>query len=147
MKKLLVTLCIAAVSLGFAARCAKAETIWYIDGYAYPQYEDGLFLESVSSVDFGVWPVAPGHVAGAVYTIDGWNTVQWGSASWEYNVPNDYGSYDEHWNWYQNLNGPQPTHNNPVYLWFALYVDDQYGNRYWDNNGGWNYQLISSCGC
>ncbi len=147
MKKLFITLCIAAASLGFAAHCAKAETIWYKSGYAYAQYEDGYFTANWEEVDFGVWPVASGHSAGSVWTIDAWNTVNWGTASWVQNVPNSYGSYDEDWNWSQYLNGPEPTHNNPVYLWFALYVDDQYSNRYWDNNGGWNYQLVSSCYC
>lgn len=26
-------------------------------------------------------------------------------------------------------------------LWLALYIEDKNGNKYWDNNGGWNYEI------
>ena len=28
--------------------------------------------------------------------------------------------------------------------WFALFVEDMHGNRYWNNNNGWNYDLEHS---
>jgi len=31
-------------------------------------------------------------------------------------------------------------------LWFALFVEDINGERFWDNNGGWNYEASGEPG-
>ncbi len=89
-------------------------------------------------VTFGVWPVALGHRAGAVWTADGWQTVNWTDATWEGNIPNLYGGNDEKWKVIMQL-GSSPY---PVSFWYALYVEDSHGNKSWDNNNSLNYEYI-----
>ncbi len=138
MKKALV---IMAMALGIAA-AAKAETIWEIRHFAGQLEIEGFTYENPNTVCrslFGVWPVASGHSAGSVWTVDAWNTVNWATAGWCQNVNNQYGSQDEWWTVTMTYQATDPT---SIQYWYALYVDDQYGNRYWDNNGGWNYDGV-----
>jgi hypothetical protein len=89
-------------------------------------------------VTFGLWPVGPGHQAGAVWTTDGWQTVHWAAADWAQNVANPYGGQDEIW---KVVLHESPS-TDPTHFWYALYAEDARGNRYWDNNQGWNYSRI-----
>ncbi|MFP2964211.1 hypothetical protein ACLEPN_42495 [Myxococcus sp. 1LA] len=55
--------------------------------------------------------------------------------TWQYNQNNAYGSQDEIWK-SASLNASDAA---PV--WFAIYVEDAYGVRYWNNNGGQNFVI------
>ncbi len=144
MKKLLKMLAMGAV-LGLAAGAVQAETIWFkkVDGrYDYTKY--ATWLATQLKVDFGVWPVAPGHTAGTVYTDDGWQSVMWSRpAEWQANVQNPYGGYDEAWSVWFSASGENGQYMGqpftPFTIEYALYVTDAGGNWYWDNNGGQNY--------
>lgn len=122
---------------------ATAESIWQIrqDGGKFSAY--GMYVGQGVKAGFGVWPVASGHSAGAVWTFDGWSTVIWTDASWCENVQGPYGSWDEHWvvpmyvpkEW--TGGGIQDVSVN-----YALYVDNAQGQRFWDNNAGMNYSYF-----
>lgn len=145
MKKLIIGIAIAGILFGAGLLAANAEAIWYkwYDG-KYSSYKYATYLYTGIEVHFGVWPVAPGHSAGAVFTDDGWNTVMWQEAAWESNIDNPYGGQDEQWGvWMLGGNGGQYMGQDftPFTFEFALYVNDQYGNQYWANNGGANYQI------
>ncbi|MBU0677759.1 MAG: hypothetical protein KJ626_06550 [Verrucomicrobia bacterium] len=133
-----------------SAVVGKAETVWFKNaGDRYDYNYMGSWIYTSVMVNFGVWPVAAGHSAGTVYTADGWRTAFWGEASWVANVPNLYGGNDEAWRVRLFGNGGNGNFAGarfvPFAFEFALYVDDQYGARYWGNNGGLNYQIpISS---
>lgn len=86
-------------------------------------------------VRFGVWPVAPGHHAGVVWTADRWTSTNWTDASWDTNVPNDFGGYDESW-----LAEISCYIDGDRRFWYALWVKDGDGVMHWDNNRGWNYE-------
>jgi hypothetical protein len=116
-------------------------TIWRIA--AYIQVSD-WFTESLPIIDkvpiecrieFGLWPVAPGHRAGVVWTCDDWVTTNLAEGHWSANVSGNVGAYNEYWivelNYYARWTAR---------LWYALYVDDFTGTRHWDNNQGWNYE-------
>lgn len=100
-------------------------------GYTFHGHDLAAGLQ----VYFGVWPVALGHTAGAVWTCDGWKTTNWGQAHWVQNVANQFGGFDECW----ELNILNVV-ESPVRFWYALWVDDSQGCRHWDNNHGWNYE-------
>ena len=85
-----------------------------------------------------VWPVAPSHRVGAVWTVDEWKTVRWSAAIWKENKPDSHGGYDEIWE-VEMAESQTPT---PIKFWYALYVDNSQGMRVWDNNSGWNYEKI-----
>ena len=114
------------------------ENIWRIEDNPSWYSQHGHRVWTVLEVTFGVWPVASGHQAGVVWTVDGWQTARWTPAGWAQNVPNAYGGYDEIWRASLNA-GATP---GPVPFWYALYIQDSQGRRRWDNNGGWNYQHV-----
>jgi hypothetical protein len=74
-----------------------------------------------------------------MWTFDNWATTVEAQAHWDGNVPNSFGSEDETW-YVEVLHYPQSRVN--LHLRYVLYVDDAKGNRQWDNNGGWNYELV-----
>lgn len=140
MKKALIfALASAALTAG-----SFGESIWFkqvANRYDYTKYATWLMTQL--KIDFGVWPVAPGHSAGCVFTDDGWSSVFWQDAQWEYNAQGPFGGWDEHWTVYITAQGENGQYMGqeltPFTIDFALYVTDQYGNWYWDNNGGMNY--------
>lgn len=139
MKAMLV-----AVGVAMAAGAVQAETIWYKGHGDRQNYSKYATVLSVSErVDFGVWPVAPGHTAGAVFTADGWNTVNWGTAKWDANVRNAYGSWDEAWSVrvYGGGAGAIGAPFKPFTFEFALYVSNAAGQWFWDNNNGLNHRI------
>lgn len=145
MKKALLTLLVAGgMALGLAGS-SQAESIWYKgwgDRFEY-SYHTSYQYTSIK-VSFGVWPVAPGHTAGAVYTDDGWATVNWSKAQWEANVSNPYGGQDEAWITYLLGGNTCPTFGcsfTPFTFEFALYVQNAQGQWKWANNGGQNFRV------
>lgn len=135
---------VMAGALAMAAGASRAETIWYKgwgDRFDYSKYASWQYTSV--AVDFGVWPVAPGHTAGAVYTDDGWATVTWQGAQWVANVNNPYGSRDEAWS-VRLFGGGCPTMGcgfTPFTFEFALYVQNSAGAWAWDNNRGLNHRI------
>ncbi len=132
------------VGLLIAAGSVQAESIWYKghgDRQSYSKYATVQYVSE--KVDFGVWPVAPGHSAGAVYTDDGWATATWGTAKWDANVQNPYGGQDEAWSVRLFGGGAdyigQPF--QPFTFEFALYVANSAGQWFWANNSGMNYRI------
>lgn len=133
MKKILWSLSAALFLLLPAV--AAAETTWVIN-QALPQVDaGGGYAFYAFKLTSGVWPVAPGHTAGVVYTWDNWQTAQWGTLSWQYNQPNAYGTQDEVWAGSFNV----PPYISPIVIQYAIYVDDANGNRTWNNNNGQNF--------
>jgi len=135
---------VAAIGLIVAAGSVNAESIWYKghgDRQSYSKYATVQYVSE--RVDFGVWPVAPGHTAGAVYTDDGWTTVTWATAKWEANVNNPYGGQDESWSVRLFGGGAeyigQPF--SPFTFEFALYVKNSANQMFWDSNGGMNHRI------
>lgn len=114
-------------------------TIWRISselvGSGYSQH--GHFLAAGICVAFGVWPVAPLHRAGIVWTYDNWRSVHLTTAHWKANIANDFGAYDEHWEAFTNSVLEEGTT-----CFYALWVEDESGIKRWDNNSGWNYELV-----
>ena len=132
MKKIVVMALLAMVGAGVV----QAEHIWvkskqYVR-YVYNGFGPG---EAGFKAKFGVWPVAAGHTAGAVWTPDGWTTVRWATASWCRNVTGPYGNVDEEWNV-----GYQSTFI-PNSFSFAVYVVNSAGVWTWDNNNGLNHTV------
>jgi hypothetical protein len=119
---------------------AAAETLWFITG-AVSDSAGSSYIYSNIHLKVGVWPVAPGHKVGFVYTYDRWATAHWGTLQWSHNAPNAYGSQDEIWttNTLVTIPGEWRT---PSTIDFAIYVEDASGNRTWNNNNGWNFQLV-----
>lgn len=143
MKKIIAMLLVGAA----LTSSASAEAIWFKEvsnRFDYVKYATWIMTQL--KVDFGVWPVAPGHTAGAVFTDDGWASVYWQEAEWEYNAPSPFGSWDEHWTVYLNARGENGQYMGqslvPFNVEFALYVTDAEGNWYWDNNNGWNHHYF-----
>lgn len=97
----------------------------------YKQYDAGPYNEAL--LLFTVSPIALGHRAGLVFTMDGWATTHWAEAHW---CSND--SYHENW---EIAMTQVPAGKK---FWFALWAEDWQGARYWDNNGGWNYEIYHS---
>jgi hypothetical protein len=112
-------------------------TIWQMESSAMWYSRLGRRVWTALEVTFGAWPVTPGHQAGVVWTTDGWRTANWTAAVWQRNVANPYGDYDEVWKVRMF-----DTSLDPVRFWYALYVEDAQGVRYWDSNQGWNYERI-----
>jgi hypothetical protein len=124
---------------GFSERKkTMAEQIWVKQASGGVMEAGGGYSFSGFRIDAGVWPVAPGHRVGIVYTSDGWRTATWGTFSWQSNNDNDYGSQDELWSFKWVSGNPYVF---PSSVQYAIYVDDAYGNRSWNNNGGWNYEV------
>jgi hypothetical protein len=115
---------------------AAAETTWVINA-SVPQVDAaGGYMFYAFKLTSGVWPVAPGHTAGVVYTWDNWQTAQWGTLTWKFNQPNAYGTQDEVWAGRFNV----PPYISPIIvIQYAIYVDDANGNRTWNNNNGQNF--------
>ena len=126
------------------AGSVNAESIWYKghgDRQSYSKYATVQYVSE--NITFGVWPVAPGHSAGAVYTDDGWQTVIWGTAKWDTNLSNPYGGQDEAWSVRMFGGGAdyigQPF--APFTFEFALYVKNSANQMFWDSNGGMNHRI------
>ena len=103
----------------------------------YPNgYSSTCFMHTFVTIDFGVWPVGPGHSAGVVWTDDEWETVHDDRARWVRNTNNDFGGLDESWSVTIYSHGDD---HGPTPIWYALYVEDADGRVSWDNNDGWNY--------
>lgn len=137
-----------AVMLGLGVMAgtmtSQAEAIWYKghgDRQSYTKYSTVQYVSE--NITFGVWPVAWGHTAGAVYTDDGWATALWATAKWDANVANPYGGLDESWSVRMFGGGAsyigQPF--EPFTFEFALYVSNANGQWFWDNNGGMNHHI------
>ena len=141
MKKFLAILTLGMMML---AGSVQAEAIWFkkVDGrYDYTKY--ATWLATQLKIDFGVWPVAYGHTAGAVYTDNGWATVRWQNAQWQANVGNPYGGQDEAWSVWISGTGPNGQYMGqpftPFTIEYALYVTAN-NQWFWDNNGGQNHR-------
>ena len=146
MKKWSVLLVMAVLALG-SFQQARGEAIWFkkVDGrYDYTKYATWLAVQL--KIDFGVWPVAAGHTAGAVFTDDGWQSVYWQNAHWQANVQGPFGGWDEAWSVWISASGEngqfvgQPF--TPFTIEYALYVTDANGVWTWDNNGGLNHSYF-----
>lgn len=133
MKKRLGSL--AAALFLLLPAVAAAETTWPIDAGIPVVGSGGGYVFRQFSLTTGVWPVAPGHTAGVVYSWDNWQTVQWGTLTWQYNQANAYGSSDEVWSGNFNI----PPYLSVTAIQYAIYVDDASGNRTWNNNNGQNF--------
>jgi hypothetical protein len=119
---------------------ASAESVWFVNG-SVSDSAGSSYVYSGITLKVGVWPVAPGHKVGVVYTYDRWATSHWAELTWEANVANAYGSQDELWtlNHLVTIPGEWRT---PSTIDFAIYVEDASGHRTWNNNGGWNFQVV-----
>jgi hypothetical protein len=126
------------------AGAAQAETIWYKghgDRQSYSKYSTVQYVSE--NIYFGIWPVAWGHEAGAVYTTDGWQTITWATAKWDANVSNPYGGLDEAWSVRLFGGGGKYIGEpfKPFTFEFALYVKTASGHMYWVSNSGMNYTV------
>ncbi len=119
---------------------AAAETVWFITGSVVDS-AGSSYLYSNIHLQLGVWPVAPGHKVGFVYSYDRWATTHWGELRWSHNAPNAYGTLDEFWVTDQLVTIPGPW-RTPSTIDFAIYVEDASGHRTWNNNGGQNFRLV-----
>ncbi len=139
MRKMLMMAALAVAAV-LSVETASANAIWQIRSTGGQYHRYGMYVGQGAKAQFGVWPVAPGHSAGAVWTWDGWNTVRWREANWCWNQQGPYGNWDEVWLVAMWLS---PDDYGPwtVDITYALYVDNQYGQRFWDNNNGMNYTL------
>ncbi len=136
MKKRLGSL--AAALFLLLPMTAAAETTWVVDASVPVVGAGGGYVFREFRVTTGVWPVAPGHTAGVVYTWDNWQTTQWGTLTWQYNAANAYGSQDEVWKGSFLI----PPHVSWSSVQYAIYVDDAAGNRTWNNNNGQNFVVV-----
>ncbi|MFP2930807.1 hypothetical protein ACLESO_37535 [Pyxidicoccus sp. 3LG] len=114
---------------------AAAENTWVAEAGVPVVGTGGGYVIHQFKLTTGVWPVAPGHTAGVVYTWDNWQTAQWGTLTWQYNAPNAYGSNDEVWKGSFQV----PPTVSFTSIQYAIYVDDASGNRTWNNNNGQNF--------
>ncbi|MFP2904377.1 hypothetical protein ACLESD_04840 [Pyxidicoccus sp. 3LFB2] len=133
MKKRLGSLAVALFLL--VPALAAAETTWLKNVSLRVVGAGGGYVFHQVQLVTGVWPVAPGHKAGVVYTWDNWQTAHWAELQWTHNEPNAYGSQDEVW--YGSF--VPPPHISTSGIQFAIYVDDALGNRTWNNNNGQNF--------
>lgn len=136
MKKFVAMALLALAGAG----AVQAEHIWvkskqYVR-YVYNGFGPG---EAGFKAKFGVWPVAAGHTAGAVWTGDGWATANWTTASWCRNVTGPYGNVDEEWN--VGLTRSVNTYGLPNAISFAVYVVNSAGVWTWDNNNNLNHTV------
>lgn len=114
---------------------AAAETTWLKTASVPVVGTGGGYVIYQFQLSTGVWPVAPGHSAGVVYSWDNWQTAQWAALQWANNEPNAYGSQDEVWYGHFEI----PPYVSFSTIQFAFYVDDASGNRTWNNNNGQNF--------
>lgn len=119
---------------------ASAETVWFIEGSVVDS-AGSSYVYSGIYLKLGVWPVAPGHKVGFVYSYDRWATTHWGTLQWSHNQPNAYGSLDEVWQSTTLVTVPGPW-RTPTTVDFAIYVEDANGVRTWNNNDGQNFRLV-----
>jgi len=145
MKKGMMAMLVGMALAAGAMSDARGEAIWFkkVDGrYDYTKY--ATWIATQLKIDFGVWPIAPGHSTGAVYTDNGWAKAYWQNGHWQANVQSPYGGWDEAWSVWISATGNngqyvgQPF--SPFTIEFALYVTDANGKWYWDNNGGMNHR-------
>jgi len=132
------------------ASLSHGEAIW-LKSAEYVKLQPYSTITSTGfKLNVGVWPVAPGHSVGAVYSPDGWQTVLWTDSSpsgvwsggnWCENVTGPFGNVDESWVVWTSLG--VSYYGIPSNYDFALFVNTTNGT-YWDNNGGNNYQVYSS---
>jgi hypothetical protein len=128
LAKLLSVLCVLLLPT-----LAAAEEVWVAETQATSS--GGSYYSYYLTVRVGVWPVAPGHSVGMVYTNDNWNTTHQVDLTWQYNQSNAYGSQDELWR------TPTLYVSDSAPVEYAVYVDDAYGNRTWNNNNGQNFRF------
>ena len=145
MKKNIIITLITSIGLSVAAVSAEAESIWFKGFGARYDYEKyGTWLATQIRGDFGVWPVAPNHSAGAVYTDNGWLNAYWTDAQWQANVRNPYGGLDEAWSVWVSASGTNGRSIGSPFMPFvietAVYVRNGSGQWSWDNNQGYNYR-------
>ncbi|MBP7830693.1 MAG: hypothetical protein KA248_12330 [Kiritimatiellae bacterium] len=145
MKKLATLTLIASIGLFAGSNKADAEQVWFKGfGARYDYVKYGTWLATQIRGDIGVWPVASGHTAGAVYTDNGWKNVYWTDAKWQSNVQNPYGGLDEAWNVWLSASGPNGRYMGmpftPFVIETAVYVRNASGQWSWDNNVGYNYR-------
>jgi len=143
MKNMMKAL-VAVLGAIVVAGSVNAESIWYKGHGNRQSYSKYATVQYVSeNVTFGVWPVAPGHEAGAVYTDDGWQSAVWATAKWDANVNNPYGGQDEAWS--VRLFGGGASYIGqpfePFTFEFALFVKNSANQMFWDNNGGMNHSI------
>ncbi|NBD08962.1 MULTISPECIES: carbohydrate-binding protein [Corallococcus] len=133
MKKRFGNLCGALLFL--LPTLAVAETTWVLEAGVPVVGTGGGYVFRQFQLTTGVWPVAPGHSVGVVYTWDHWQTTQWGTLTWRNNTPNASGSQDEVWAGRFNV----PPTVSFTAIEYAIYVDDASGHRTWNNNNGQNF--------
>ena len=136
MRKMLGSL--AAALFLLLPTAAAAETTWVINSSTPVLGAAGGLVIYSFKVTTGVWPVAPGHTVGVVYTWNSWLTSKWGTLTWQYNQPNAYGTQDEVWQGSFEI----PPYGSDGSIQYAIYVDDASGNRTWNNNSGQNFVLV-----
>ncbi|MCY1014565.1 carbohydrate-binding protein [Pyxidicoccus sp. MSG2] len=119
---------------------AAAETTWVMNASVPVVGAGGGYVFYQFQLNTGVWPVAPGHTVGVVYTWDHWQTAQWGTLSWQSNQSNAYGSQDEVWRGAFNI----PPNLTFTTVEYAIYVDDASGHRTWNNNNGQNFSVTKA---
>ncbi len=112
-------------------------TIWLTDASGGHSTYMGHYQYTLFYVKFGVRPVAYGHKAGVVWTTDKWKTNNCTSATQQENRIDPHGGYVESW-----MAEIITVANPPVKFWYAIYVEDVKGEKYWNNNRGWNYERI-----
>ena len=114
---------------------AAAETTWVFGASVPVVGAGGGYVFYVFRLTTGVWPVAPGHTAGVVYSWDNWQTHRSGTLTWQSNQANAYGTQDEVWK--GDFEIPPTVSFSSIQ--YAIYVDDASGNRTWNNNHGQNF--------
>jgi hypothetical protein len=111
--------------------------IWQKSVYPYVETYIGQPVAVHLQVRLGVWPPGPGHQAGVVWTVNGWQTVYTTPATFQGQGPNPYGGWDELWEaWLQ----ASPTF--PVRFWYATWAQAPGRPAVWDNNDGLNYEYV-----
>ena len=131
MKKHIASL-LSVLCLLLLPAVSAAEEVWVAQTSATSS--GGSYYAYYLTVKVGVWPVAPGHKVGMVYTNDGWHTSHWVDLTWQHNQANAYGSQDELW-----ATVPVLSVSDSAPVQFAVYVEDANGTRYWNNNHGQNF--------
>ncbi len=133
------------LAIMIAAGSVHAETLWVREAIgAVASVYHGASTQS-AKIEIGVWPVAPGHAVGAVYTTDNWQSLRWVNTSsasestWVRNVSNPFGGQDEVWRIV--LAGPSGFGiQGRATFKYAIYVDT-YSRRTWNNNNSADFTV------
>ena len=137
------------LAAAFLINTASSEVVWVRDHLAFNVPYRYNSMLSYARIEVGVWPVASNHNVGAVYTYDGWETVQYcsdpmnesRSVAWCYNETNAYGGLDEVWRMVLDSSGPLFGQASPADFEYAVFVAVDGIITAWDNNNGANYQV------